>query len=76
MPVLCVIKIHYCAICGFLRSVEKTNKNSFLLRTQNYYSGLLVIAFHRLARELRLTNNAHNKLIFDTIHETISTVNK
>ena len=28
------------AICGFLRSVEKTNKNSFLLMTQNYDSGL------------------------------------
>ena len=27
-----------CAICGFLRSVEKTNKNSFLLVTQNYYT--------------------------------------
>ena len=26
------------AICGFLRSVEKTNKNSFLLVTQNYYT--------------------------------------
>ena len=28
------------AICGFLRSVEKTNINSFLLMTQNYDSGL------------------------------------
>ena len=28
------------AICRFLRSVEKTNKNSFLLMTQNYDSGL------------------------------------
>ena len=41
--------------------------------TQNYYSGLIVIALLRLARELGLTNNAHNELIFD-IHETISTV--
>ena len=32
------------AICGFLRSVEKTNKNSFLLMTQNYDSGLTVNA--------------------------------
>ena len=34
--------------------------------TQNYYSGLLVIMLLRLVQgELRLRNNAHNKLIFD-----------
>ena len=33
-----VDQINPSAICGFLRSVEKTNKNSFLLVTQNYYT--------------------------------------
>ena len=61
------------AICGFLRSVEKTNKNSFLLMTQNFDSGFTFSAWYALERKLRLKINALTNLMFN-IHESISSL--
>ena len=41
--------------------------------TQNYCSGLIIIAYYGLAQELRQRNNAHTELMFN-IQETISAV--